>query len=52
MGASAMIGMEPSAITNGSTTRDTNREYQSNSPINVPKKLPTTKPSSVSSPVI
>ncbi len=51
MGASAMIGIDPSAMTNGSTTRDTKREYQSSNPISVPKKFPMAKPSSVSSPV-
>ncbi len=51
MGASAMIGIEPSAMMKGSTTRDTKREYQSESPISVPKKLPTKKPSRVSRPV-
>ena len=51
IGASAMIGIEPSAMMNGCTTRDTKREYQSSSPSTVPMTLPTTKPSIVSSPV-
>ena len=40
MGASAMIGIEPSAMMNGCTTRDTKREYQSERPSTVPRMLP------------
>src|SRR5258708_10752164 len=54
IGASAMIGIEPNAITNGSTTRVTNLEYQSESPMTVPTTISTNMPSkgseSVSSP--
>ena len=51
IGASAMIGIEPSATTKGWTTRETNREYHSRRPITVPTTLPMTKPASVSMPV-
>jgi hypothetical protein len=51
IGASAMIGIEPIAITKGSTTRDTNFEYHSDSPITVPTRFPTKNPSRVSTPV-
>jgi hypothetical protein len=46
-----MIGIDPSAITNGSTTRERNLEYHSDSPMTVPIKFPTRKPSKVSSQV-
>ena len=51
IGASAMIGIEPSATMKGCTTRETKREYQSDRPSTVPSTLPTTKPSTVSRPV-
>src|SRR5512145_1418910 len=51
IGASAMIGIEPTPTTNGWTTRATKREYQRDRPTTVPITLPSTNPTSVSSAV-
>src|SRR5258708_16759501 len=51
IGASATIGIEPSATMKGCATRETNREYQRASPRTVPITLPSKNPSRVSSPV-
>ena len=51
IGASATMGIEPSAMMNGCTKRETKREYQRESPMVVPITLPSTKPAKVSDPV-
>ena len=51
MGASAMMGIDPIAMTKGWTTRETNIEYHSDSPASVPTTLPSRNPSTVSRPV-